>query len=325
MIRKILVINIVLMIVCQHYVDAQSFRLFTPDLKKEYPSLVYDFLERYLYELDSLESNGISTLQKIADDKVFFFVGSSSSAKEITADMKFSIKTIEGKSYEVSWSDSEGNIVLGLSFPMQYELILGKSKNIIETELKSEIMKSVNIVCSENYSDEDFETLPNGYYTFKYNKYYYLNNLNTATYYIKDSIGTYSPFFHDSDKWYSAANLFQGVIKDVSGYKIFVKQNLYGFKYETYTIPLEKWIGYCKEMNMITYFAIEEEREDGIKALVIAQSQNLGFNHVLSLIIPFDFITNKNCIIKATLNAYIPTQNVSELYKQYIDKPKKKL
>ena len=41
--------------------------------------------------------------------------------------------------------------------------------------------------------------------------------------------------------------------------------------------------------------------------------------------IPFDFITNKNCVIKASLNAYVPTQNVAELYKQYVEKPKKKL
>jgi hypothetical protein len=78
-------------------------------------------------------------------------------------------------------------------------------------------------------------------------------------------------------------------------------------------------------MKMTTYFAVEEEREDGIKALFIAQSRDLGFNHVLSLVIPYDFVINKKCVIKATLNAYIPTQNVAELYKQYVEKPKKKL
>lgn len=325
MIRKIFIISVVLMIVHIHLVNAQSFRLFAPEVKQEYPSVVYDFLERYLYELDSLQRKGIAIHQRIADDKVFFFEGSPNSAYEITADMGFSIKTVEGKSYEVSWTDSTGKIVLGLYFPMQYELILGKPKNIIETELKSEIMKSVNIVRSYDYTDEDFETLANGCYISKYNTHYYLKDLNTATYYIKNAEGVYSPFFNDSEKWYSAANLFQGNIKDISGYKIFIKQNLYGFKYDCFTIPLEKWLGYCKEMKMATYFAVEEEREDGIKALVIAQSPDLGFNHVLSLIIPFDFITNKDCVIKASLNAYVPTQNVAELYKQYVEKPKKKL
>lgn len=325
MIRKAVIIGIILMIVYLQNVYTQSFRLFAPEVKQEYPSVVYDFLERYLYELDSLQKKGIDTRQRIADDKVFFFEGSPNFANEITADMGVSIKTIEGKSYEVSWTDSTGNIVLGLCFPMQYELILGKSKNIIETELKTEIMKSVNIVRSNNYTDEDLKPLTNGYYISKYNTHYYLKDLNTATYYIRDSIGVYSPLFHESENCYSAANLFQGCIKEVSGYKIFVKQNLYGFKYDCFTIPLEKWLGYCREMKMTTYFAIEEEREDGIKALVIAQSPDLGFNHILSLLIPFDFITNKDCVIKATLNAYVPTQNVAELYKQYIENPKKKL
>jgi hypothetical protein len=325
MIRKIFIISIFLMIVHIHLVNAQSFRLFAPEVKQEYPSVVYDFLERYLYELDSLQREGIAIHQRIADDKVFFFEGQPNSVNEITADMGFSIKTLEGKSYEVSWTDSAGKIVLGLYFPMQYELILGKPKNIIETELKSEIMKSVNIVKSYDYTDEDFETLANGYYISKYNTHYYLKDLNTATYYIKDAEGVYSPFFNDSEKWYSAANLFQGHIKDIFGYKIFVKQNLYGFKYDCFTIPLEKWLGYCNAMKMTTYFAVEEEREDGIKALFIAQSPDLGFNHVLSLVIPYDFVTNKKCVIKATLNAYIPTQNVAELYKQYVEKPKKKL
>ena len=148
MIRKIFIISVVLMIVHIHLVNAQSFRLFAPEVKQEYPSVVYDFLERYLYELDSLQRKGIAIHQRIADDKVFFFEGSPNSAYEITADMGFSIKTVEGKSYEVSWTDYTGKIVLGLYFPMQYELILGKPKNIIETELKSEIMKSVNIVRS---------------------------------------------------------------------------------------------------------------------------------------------------------------------------------
>ena len=53
--------------------QAQRFSLFSMDMKTEYPSVVYDFLERYLYELDSLQRKGIAIHQRIADDKVFFF------------------------------------------------------------------------------------------------------------------------------------------------------------------------------------------------------------------------------------------------------------
>ena len=310
------------MIVHLQYVDAQSFRLFSQKVKSDYPSVVYDFLERYLYELDSLQRKGIDIQQKIIDDKVVFIKGSVTTANKITVDMGVKIDLLEGKMYQVSWLNASGEVVLGICFPMQYELILGKPKNVIEKELKSEIMKSSEYTITD-YTDADFEILEDGCYTPKYNSNYYLESLNTATYYIKTSTDKYSPTFNNDDKWHSAANLLQGCISDISRYTLFIKQNLYGFKYDSFSVPLAKWIGYCQKMKMTTYFAVEEEREDGIKALVIAQNPYLGFNHILSLIIPHNFVKSKRCVLKATLNAYVPTQNVKELYQQYVNKPKK--
>lgn len=322
MLRRVLISSVFIMIVHLQNLGAQSFRLFATEVKNEYPSVVYDFLERYLYELDSLQRKGIDTRQRIADDKVFFLYGSVISANDITPDIGFTMDIMEGKSYKVSWADSTGNMILSLTFPMQYELILGKPKNIIESELKSELMKSPEYVLSRNVPDE-LEVIEDSCYRTKYSSHYYLESLTTATYYTKDSTGTYRPTYNERDKWHSAANLLQGEIRDISGYTLFVKQNLYGFKYDTYTVPLNKWLGYCKEMKMTTYFAVEEEHEDGLKVLVIAQSPDLGFNHILSLIIPEDFVCNKRSVLKASLNAYVPTQNVKDLYQQYVEKPKK--
>lgn len=76
------------MIVHLPFLGAQSFHLFAPEVKQEYPSVIYDFLERYLYELDSLQKEGINIQQKISDDKVFFFQGFVNSAKDITPNME---------------------------------------------------------------------------------------------------------------------------------------------------------------------------------------------------------------------------------------------
>ena len=78
-------------------------------------------------------------------------------------------------------------------------------------------------------------------------------------------------------------------------------------------------------MKLDVYFAVEEEHEDGLRALLIAHSRDLGFNHMMSLLIPDNFVQKRNAILKATLNAYIPTQNVKDLYQQYVAKPKKKI
>jgi hypothetical protein len=133
------------------------------------------------------------------------------------------------------------------------------------------------------------------------------------------------PVYDKKQKWYSATNLFHGLISETSDYRFYIEQNLYGFNKQSYTISLNQWLNYCVVNKLTLYFAIEEEREDGLKALLIAQSHDLGFNHMLSIIIPDNFVEKRNVTLKATMNAYIPTDNVKDLYQQYKDKPKKNI
>lgn len=110
------------------WVSAQTFHLFSSQIKNEYPSVVYDFLERYLYELDSLQSHHVYVEQKMRDDKVVFLTGNASTARYIKDNFIFGINKIEGKYYQVTWTDTLGNKILEMAFPMQYELLLGKAK-----------------------------------------------------------------------------------------------------------------------------------------------------------------------------------------------------
>lgn len=400
--------------VCQ----AQQFELFAPEVKAEYPSAVYDFLERYLYEIDSLQQAGVPVNARLRDERVSFQTGTASTARLITKETAFSIRTIEDKYFETIWTDTLGYVVLDLVFPMQYELILGKPKVEIELDFKDALLNAPAFTPIHEIHGE-LKLQDDGCWMTDPVANYYVESLNTATYYIitnggqvnpttnlnadengqtnvvdiisqiladsasimtgtipnvvvdsvsfvGDTVQTVSdeqftmeidtiptiktdmipngneniispsefrkiasadtiPIFSDSDKWHSAANLFLGCIDTISDYKLYIEQSLYGFKKAQYLVPLAKWLAYCQSMKMTVYFGIEEEREDGLKALVIAQCKELGFNHMMSVIIPFNFVNNKKTVFKAKLNAYIPTQNVKNLYQQYVDKPKKKI
>ena len=214
-------------------VNGQSYSLFADEYKQKYPSVVYDFLERYLYEIDSLVKKGESVSQRLKDDKVVFFEGDPSIASSLSPLTAFSIMATDDKYYQVIWTDSSDSVILNMAFPMQYELLLGKPKVQIEKEMKE-----------------------------------YLKN------------------FRDY-------------------------------------VPLS--VAYCQAMKFDVYFAVEEEREDGLKALLITHSRDLNFNHVLSIIIPENFVCKSNTVFKVVLNAYIPTHNVKDLYQQYVTKPKKKI
>ncbi len=307
----------------QQEASAQRFHLFSDEIKRDFPSVVYDFLERYLYETDSLQQKGVDVTQKLHDDKVMFMAGSASTARKISPSTPFSMKNVESKYYQVGWTDTKGKALLTMAFPMQYELLWGKPKVQLEQTLKDEIAGAKEFVVVKPKQD-DMEVQTDSCLMSKPVENYYVKSLNTATYFCKQG-DQLQPVFDSSDKWHSAANLFLGCIAQADLYNIYVEQNVYGFKKIPYTMKLSQWLAYCQAMKLKMFFTVEEEREDGLKALLIAQSDDLKFNHMLSVVIPDDFVTNPKAMLKATLNAYIPTQNVKNLYQQYVKKKKKKI
>jgi len=304
---------------------AQRLQLFAPEVREEYPSVVYDFLERYISELDSLQERHIDTDPRLRDDKVFFLKGDVSTAKFIKTDMPFVMSESENGFYDVAWKDSLNNVFLEIAFPKQFELLLGFSKSEIEKQFVQTLRDAPDwSLSSKEIGEEDLKLQSDGTYMTQPVSNYYVQSLNTATYWEKNE-ETFSPVFDNADKWHSAANLFQGCVDSIKGYTLYIEQNMYGFQKNTFTIPLTKWLGYCEAMKLKVFFSIEEEREDGLKALLLAQCADLGFNHMMSLIIPANFVEKHNSVIKATLNAYIPTHNVKDLYQQYVERPKKKI
>lgn len=303
--------------------DKHALHLFPDEMKTAYPSVVYDFLERYLYDINH-SSNGYELRQRMADDKVSVVDGSLKNIPKLSPEVPFSIMRHEDVSYDVNWTDTLGNVLLALQFPIQFELLLGQPKVDIEKTMKSQLDSCANVVPLQRLTSET-EELSDGYFRTIPVTHYYAESLNTATYYQKMPDSTMNPVYQSAQKAYSAANLFHGLIEDCANYRLYVEQNLYGFSKQSYTVSLAQWLNYCQANKLTIYFAVEEVREDGLKALLIAQSRDLGFNHMMSLIIPDNFVEKKNVTLKATLNAYIPTDNVKDLYQQYKEKPKKKI
>ena len=100
---------------------AQKYTLFDTNFRNQYPSVVYDFLERYLYEIDSIERSGAPIMQRLLDDKVVFLEGNHKIAASFTPHTPFSIITSEKKRCVAFWFDTTGQVLLSVAFPLQYE------------------------------------------------------------------------------------------------------------------------------------------------------------------------------------------------------------
>lgn len=297
--------------------SAQGLKLFSPEMHDaaSYPhQVVMDFLERYFgKDLPALKHTTIE--HKMADDKVYFRKGNLQDLHHVTDTMPFSISLLDNY-YEVKWEPT-----VTIVFPAQYDLLLGMQKNEALDKLKDVILAAPNYNVKKAVP-VDLRLLDDGIWQSK-TEHFELESLNDALYYNKVR-EDYQPVFDPAHLDYSAANLFQGLIADVD-YRMYVEQSIYGMKTINYTLSLQQWLNYCAQLGMKIFFAVEEQREDGLLAMVIAQSKELGFNHLLSVVIPDKFINDKDAVLKVRLSPYIPTHNVKDLYKQETGNHKKKV
>ena len=159
-----------------------TLHLFTDTLKQVISPTVCNFLERYLYQA-SQSKRGYDFYQHMADDKVIIRGGSLDNIKRLSQDALFEINRYEDKGYEVGWKDVDGNMLLSLQFPINYELLLGMPKVEIEKTMKEQL-KACADTTAKAPSDSLFEKISGDLYSSQPVEHYYVESLNTAKYYL---------------------------------------------------------------------------------------------------------------------------------------------
>lgn len=294
-----------------------GYKLFATEMKIKYPSEVYDFLERYLLELDCVNSEVILR-QYLDDDGVVIVDGNLSNVKKITTSTSFSFTRAENLYYEIQWKDS-GKTLLKLRFPINFELLLGTRKKELENIFQSIIsVESRNI--SHSSSTPRLEMMEDGCFRSSPVETYQLEELSTAEYYERGDGNTFIPIYDDSQPIYSLCNMFHGLTDNDCTLNI--KQNLYGYKNKNFSVALSQWINYCtsKKLRIYTCAIEDDEKPENLKVMVIAQSVDLAYNHLLTVEVPKDFMTTGKKAFKASLNAFIPTHNIKNIYQETVNK-----
>ena len=318
--RRIGIMSLLLITVCVSS-NAQRLHLFNDSIRNivdRNTIVVMDFVERYFNGLRSLKGTSVET--KLADDKMYFRKGKWTDIYQLNDTLPVSFSKME-RYFEISWLKSDVPF-LTFVFPAQYDLIVGKSQKEIQNGLRNDILSA----SSHEYKPLPFDTanikaLDDKLYV-KCSQHIGVESLNNARYFIKTD-EEYYPVYDDSITEYSAANLFHGLISN-KDYRMHIEQSIYGMTTTSYDITLSQWLKYCSLNGLKTYFAVEEEREDGILAIIIAQNDVFFYNHLLSVVLPKGFVNNPKSVLKVKLTPYIPTHNIKNLYKQQTENNKRK-
>ncbi|MDR1202392.1 MAG: hypothetical protein LBL58_12325 [Tannerellaceae bacterium] len=292
-------------------VEHIGFWLFTNDnIRWQNPSPVYDFLERYFLELRL--PSGSNPVVRLFVDKVYIS-GDIDVIFSFDGTETFQESYIHSKLYEVSWTRM-GKELLSVSFDMDYQLLSGC--NILE--LENNLLRNIQRYEPDDKKVETSQPTDNfdtsdDYFTDRGDSYL-IDLIRNDLYYVKEGDGYM--LIHDSLKInQSIANMM--LSPHVSGnFDLNLTFDKYGYKEEKIKIKLKQWIEYCLSEGCTAYFGIKSKDATSLKGTVFMVNKKRGYNHILSIDVPYRIIGKQEGGIDARLYAYIPMHNVSDKYFQ---------
>ena len=271
-----------------------GLRLFGEGTRNIDNTPVFDFLERYFLQLKYPPT--VKTAQKIISDDQFHFIkGSLKTVDDIRPTDGFGFN-YDKRQYTATW-DRDGQPLLSVSFPVEYELISGENKIEAENNLLADIKRTeIKDIAQKKPSDP-----------------HYINeNFSNRLYYQKGEL--VSSVRHPAE---TASNMLLS-LKAKGNYDLKVTQVSYGFKKTVFYVPLRQWIAFCQNSGCTLYVGIEDISEKGqISAVVLAVNEAENYNHVLTVTIPQETIHDKKGSLEARLYPYVPTHNVKGLFAEF--------
>lgn len=268
----------------------------TGELCTQMPSTVCEFVQRYLTKVEKMQ-NDPECYRMMKQDKFLILNGSPADISRLTEQDDAEL-TFHGNSYELTWT-REGDTLLRVAFPNQFELISGKNKLERDTWLEQRLRKT-------KPTDEYGVALSRDEVS-----HFGTDDVSDQVYFDITARGVQIPVFDDERIQESLHNLFLGAAeKDV---QCEVTQKNY--KEDThYTISLAQWLTYCAQEHLHLYVGLEKETVADYTLLCIAESKELGFVHSVSFTVPKDFVRSSHCKVKMSLRGFIPSHNVDSLY-----------
>ena len=146
MLRKIAILTVLFFLFAPVAAQTKILHIFPDSIKQQCPARVCDFIERYAGECLSWNVKGYPLFRKMSDDKVLFLNGDVQSLISLPDTSHFSLTRYDNQGYEAVWTYD--STLLRMVFPIQYELILGKTRRELEQAMEEAILDAKDIKIS---------------------------------------------------------------------------------------------------------------------------------------------------------------------------------
>lgn len=272
---------------------------------------VFDFLERYLMELD-MRIDGRTAEQRMDLDLVKIGKGSLNMLRQVDTSTPFTIESVPGRMYYVTWQLAKGEV--SIMFKANNQLMLGMDlvelEDVAARDIKRTSTLPIDFVIND-WSGAVVDTLQ-GIYVVK-GESYVSDLINNDIYLTEDVTGKRMLLFDDEYPIYSVRNVMVTGLyyHDIP---MTLRMDRYGGKDDTISVTLQQFTEYCKQQGCKVFFGPKQLTEDLLSGSFFAYSQTLGYGHVLAVEFPVGILSGRDEKVQGRAYVYIPMHELGEKF-----------
>lgn len=304
-------------------VEHIGFRIFPEPIREAMVNpFIANFVERYWLSLTLPLERQKSVAQQLKEDRFMFHVGGVGSIDAIQRDSALSFSCQATPTIvDMAWNKG-GKQICRISFPVDYELILGRRMLENDRRLPQEIaavkvperpVRSVDD-SHPHYADSLSSIL------VEHEGSYLDCALKSERYYAVGGDGvTLVPVFDAGRCVESLSNLFTDCDIEAAGnIRLSIRHKTFGLKEQPIETTIQKFVAYSMLNGCVPYvgvISVDEDNSGVADMLVIMRNERIGYNHLLRVSVPLDCISSGEGVATARLNAFIPSSNIKNLFK----------
>ena len=290
-----------------------GYSMFNKELVAQYHNpYVFDFLERYLLELDlGLDNRNIQTRMEV--DRVAMVQGNLAQLRSVTplTDITLSIDEIERKIYRVNCTIATKE--LSITVPANCQLLTGANAIELEQIFSHNVKRFMTITGSDAISDWSSMRVSRAENMLVTDGEIYMSKAIRNSLYLREDNGERKLICSPNAPSRSISNIMlTGIFSDELPMELVL--NRYGNQRDTLNITLQQFIAYCKLEGASLYFGIKERSEQLLKGTLFAYNRNLACTHMLSVDFPLSLLEGQKATIRATAYVYIPVGHIADKF-----------
>lgn len=294
-------------------VEHIGYNLFSTKLRElKEDSPVFDFLERYLLELDLQLDDKSPALRKNVDD-VTEVMGTLQILKKLTPtlDVKFDIDIITRKMYRVTCEFGENKV--RVTFPAINELLVGANMIDLEEIFRRDVQRMLPIPGDAIITDWSDARITRSKEELIVEGGMYFSKMIRGDIYLVENDGGKKLLCDSGKVSRSISNIMlTGIYERTIPLKLAIDR--YNGERDSIAITLQQFIAYCKAEGCKLYFGIKTISGDELTGTFFAYNERLSYDHMLSVWFPLTILKGRDAAVCGKVYTYIPLHQIPDKY-----------